>query len=86
MRDAPPWWDWPLELSPHLLKRMVDRGFNEVSLRTMLDDAQRVARLAESLRCAVHTRFQGREWVVVVEPDPGNEVIVVITAYAPERQ
>ena len=22
------WWDWELELSAHLLKRMVDRGFS----------------------------------------------------------
>ncbi len=35
----PEWWDWELELSPHLLKRMEDRQFNEVDLRTMLHRA-----------------------------------------------
>lgn len=36
-RDWPPWWQWELELTPHLLKRMVDRGFTEVELREMLE-------------------------------------------------
>lgn len=35
----PPWWEWPLELTPHLEKRMEDRGFNEVELRAMLEAA-----------------------------------------------
>ena len=35
----PPWWEWELELTPHLLKRMVDRGFTELDLREMLEDA-----------------------------------------------
>ena len=27
-RGWPDWWDWELELSPHLLKRMTDRGLD----------------------------------------------------------
>jgi hypothetical protein len=37
--DWPPWWEWELELSPHVEKRMEDRGFNELDLRTMLQYA-----------------------------------------------
>lgn len=37
--DWPQWWDWELEFSPHLLKRMVDRSFNEIDLRSMLSVA-----------------------------------------------
>jgi hypothetical protein len=37
--EWPEWWEWELELTPHLLKRMVDRQFDEVDLRTMLADA-----------------------------------------------
>jgi hypothetical protein len=33
MKTWPEWWDWELELTPHLLKRLVDRGFTEVDLR-----------------------------------------------------
>lgn len=39
MSKKPHWWAWDLELSPHLLKRMIDRGFTEVDLRRMIEDA-----------------------------------------------
>jgi hypothetical protein len=42
MREWPSWWSWELELSPHLLKRMVDRQFSEVDLRRMLEHAPRL--------------------------------------------
>jgi hypothetical protein len=35
--DWPEWWTWELELSPHLLRRMLDRGFSEVDLRIMME-------------------------------------------------
>ena len=35
----PNWWTWELELSPHLLKRMVDRSFSETDLRAMMEGA-----------------------------------------------
>ena len=39
MTVFPEWWEWELEFSPHLFKRMVDRNFNEADLRVMLEDA-----------------------------------------------
>ena len=39
MVEWPQWWSWELEFSPHLLKRMVDRSFNEADLRLMLENA-----------------------------------------------
>lgn len=36
---APDWWSWDIELSPHVLKRMVDRSFTEADLRLMLEGA-----------------------------------------------
>jgi len=35
----PLWWTWDLELTPHLEKRMEDRQFSEIDLRTMLHSA-----------------------------------------------
>lgn len=35
----PPWWDWDLELTAHLERRMEDRSFTESDLRRMLEDA-----------------------------------------------
>ena len=41
MLEKPPeWWDFELELSPHLEDRMIDRGFSEADLRLMIEVAQ----------------------------------------------
>jgi len=37
--EWPQWWEWDLELSAHLLKRMLDRGFSEVDLPLMIEQA-----------------------------------------------
>ena len=76
----PEWWGWELELTPHLAKRMADRHFNEVDLRTMLADASDFAPEAEG-RCVVFTVRDRRNWEVVVEPDSADRVLLVITAY-----
>jgi hypothetical protein len=36
----PAWWEWEIELTPHLEKRMEDRDFTEVDLRAMLQRAR----------------------------------------------
>ena len=78
--EWPEWWDWELELTPHLAKRMADRQFNEVELRTMLADANDYT-MQPPDRFVVLTRREDREWEVVVEPDPTDRVLLVITAY-----
>jgi hypothetical protein len=80
-RKWPEWWQWDLELSPHLLKRMEDRGFTEVDLRRMLESAHRFRRDVVEGRWRISTRHRRRDWVVVVEPDPAARLLVVITAY-----
>jgi hypothetical protein len=37
----PDWWEWEIELTPHIEKRMEDRDFSEVDLRVMLEHARR---------------------------------------------
>jgi hypothetical protein len=37
--EWPEWWEWELEISPHMEKRMRDRDFTEVDLREMLERA-----------------------------------------------
>lgn len=32
----PIWWDWELEISPHVEKRMEERNFTEIDLRDMM--------------------------------------------------
>ena len=37
--EWPPWWDWELELTPHVERRTEDRDFTEIDLRLMLETA-----------------------------------------------
>ncbi len=77
----PAWWDWELELPPHVLKRMVDRGFTEVDLRQMLEDASSFRPDVEEGRWVIVSRHRRRSWEIIVEPDEAEQVLVVITAY-----
>ena len=78
--ELPDWWNWELELTPHLWKRMVDRGFNEADVRTMLDDVVNIVPKGNQ-RFRVVAALEGKSWIVILEPDPGDEAILVITAY-----
>lgn len=81
----PEWWSWELELTPHLEQRMADRDYTEVDLRRMLHVAHGIRPDEDELRFAVDTRHAGRRWTVVVEPDPAERVLVVVTAYPVDR-
>src|SRR4051794_26640489 len=80
--EWPDWWEWELELIPHLLKRMIDRNFNEVDLRQMLDLAAGYRPSSSAGRFVVSSSFDGRDWEVVVEPDETTRSLIVVTAYA----
>ena len=80
--ERPSWWDWELELSPHVLKRMVDRGFTEVDLRAMLEQASGVRRDVVDGRWVVETQHDSQDWAVILEPDDEDQLVVVITAYS----
>ena len=86
MADPPEWWAWGVELSPHLLRRMKDRRFNEADVRAMLDDATGYHEDCEEGRYAIETRHAGRRWEVIVEPVPEDNVLVVVTAYPVEEE
>jgi len=83
-RRWPEWWNWELELSPHLLKRMGDRRFTEVDVRRMLHIASRLRRDIEPGRWVAVTRHRRANWEVIVEPDSDAQMLVVITAYSVE--
>lgn len=78
---SPDWWSWDLELTPHPLKRMVDRGFNEVDLRVMLSAPIGYYEARDEGRFIVEATLDERHWHVIVEPDHLDEVLIVITAY-----
>lgn len=82
MRKHPPsWWAWELEITPHLLKRMLDRGFNEMELRDMLQHAKQYRPSASPGRFIVEARHDKRDWEIVVEPDEQAQLLLIITAY-----
>ena len=81
MQQFADWWDWDLDTGlPHLQKRMHDRGFSETDLRQMMEDAMGFCADHEPGRYQIHSRHEGRPWVVIVEPDPAAELLIVITA------
>ena len=84
-QEWPDWWGWELESSPHFLKRMTDRGFTEVDVRSMLHSAVDLRDDVVPGRFVISTRHRGRLWEVIVEPDPRAGILVVITAYFMER-
>jgi hypothetical protein len=61
---------------------MVDRQFNEVELRMMLDEATHYRENDEPGRWAIETRHLGRAWEVIVEPAPDDRLLILITAYS----
>ena len=81
----PEWWEWELELSPHLEKRMVDRDFTEVDLRVMLENAEAYREDVVEGRWLVETRHRRHPWHFIVEPDPVESLLVVITSYPVDR-
>ena len=77
----PVWWDWELEFSSHLEKRMLQRDFTEIDLRTMLDRATGYHADFVEGRWIIETHHRHHAWAVVVEPDYLERLVVVITAY-----
>jgi hypothetical protein len=84
MATWPEWWSWELELTPHLEKRMVDRGFNEVDLRAMLQRARGYTPDLIEGRFVIETVHESSRWEVIVEPDEVEHLLVVVTAFSVE--
>jgi len=65
---------------------MEDRGFTEVELREMLEDAESYEADIVEGRFVIETRHRRKRWQVIVEPDVVATRLVVVTAYAAGRQ
>lgn len=74
-------WGWDLELSPHVYKRMADRGFTELDLRAMLEAAEGYRKDVVPGRWIIDVKRARQPWEVIVEPDESLKILVVITAY-----
>jgi len=78
----PPWWEWELELTPHIIKRMEDRGLTEVQLRAILERATSFAPNQVEGRFIIQGTHNRRPWHVIVEPDEDERVLIAVTCYA----
>ena len=65
---------------------MEDRRFSEVDLRSMLSRATSYHRDVVDGRWVVVAPHGKRTWEVIVEPDPGAKVLVIVTAYPIEGE
>ncbi|MGR3177664.1 MAG: hypothetical protein ACUZ8E_06370 [Candidatus Anammoxibacter sp.] len=79
--DWPEWWDWELEITPHVGKRMIQRSFTELELRTMFDKAKNLHPDKEIGRYVVVSTLHSTNWEIIVEPAFDEKLIVVVTAY-----
>lgn len=79
--EWPNWWNWELEFTAHVLKRMIDRSFSEADLRQMLEEAKEFREDHEEGRWLIETTFDERTWAVILEPLLDEQLLLVITAY-----
>ncbi|MBK9385296.1 MAG: hypothetical protein IPN34_10825 [Planctomycetes bacterium] len=60
---------------------MIQRDCSETDLRQMIHDAESLVGDPEPGRWRCITKFRGRTWIVILEPDASQNLIVVITAF-----
>ena len=65
LKNPPDWWEFELELSPHVLDRMIDRGFTETDLRLMIEVTDDIRPGSSAERWILGTMFQRQRWEVV---------------------
>lgn len=81
----PEWWEWELGFTGHVQRRMQQRDVTEVDLRSMLQRAASYSPSVVGKRFMIHTTHRGRPWIIIVEPDPEERVLVIVTAYESRR-
>ena len=79
--NLPKWWVWELVLTSHVELRMEERDFTEIDLRRMLERASTVEPARAEGRFEVVTRHGGRKWSVILEPDLGERLLFLVTAF-----
>jgi hypothetical protein len=60
---------------------MGQRGVTEVEVRAMLERATGLEASVVAGRFMIQTRRGQSPWIVIVEPDAGGRLLVVVTVY-----
>jgi hypothetical protein len=63
---------------------MDERGLSEVDLRAMMEEATGYSDDVAEGRFVVFASVRRRRWNIIVEPDPDDDVLVVVTAFPVE--
>jgi hypothetical protein len=63
---------------------MLQRDFDEIDLREMLQSAKNFEKDIEEGRFKITSGLNGRKWEIIVEPDASEKLLVIITAYSIE--
>lgn len=81
----PDWWAWDLVFTAHAERRMEERGLSEVELRTALECLKALEQGTTPGRWVASAIYRERNWAVVLEPEPLDRVVFVVTAYVKEQ-
>ena len=81
----PEWWEWELAFTGHVEHRMEERGVTAVEVRSMLQRASAYSPSVVENRFMIETTHRGRPWIVIVEPDPDERLLVIVTVYESRR-
>ena len=81
MPTFPEWWNWDLSFTSHAELRMEQRGVTEVEVRAMLERATSFEPNLVEGRFMIHVRHSQAPWIVIVEPDAEEKLLVVVTVY-----
>lgn len=65
---------------------MKERGFNALDVRMMMHKPDRIYASPGTDRWIVDARLRGKRWRVILEPDPVQREMVIITAYPLRRR
>ena len=60
---------------------MIERGFSEVDVREILEEAIALSPGSRPDRWVAKCLWRGKRWDVILEPDPTVRVVVVVTGY-----
>ena len=77
----PEWWAWELIFAGHAELRMAQRSVTEVDVRAMLERARGYSPSVVPGRYMIETIHHGRPWIVIVEPDAAERLLVIVTAF-----
>lgn len=80
--QRPEWLDWELEFHPHFDLRVRERHSAEVIARHVLEHYTELSPSRREGRWVLGAKYEGESWELVVEPDPWERLLVLVTIWS----